>query len=145
MRWTNQYKQLPEQSAFHEAFRQLLITDHRFKHLRCYQEVNVQDLVEGYPHSNHHFDWYIYEWNTVIELHGEQHYKATSFGKQTYEDKQIGFHRMQYRDNLKATSAQEVGINYIAIPYKLKKKLSYELLEDLIRSDNANPWNGPRH
>jgi hypothetical protein len=105
-----------------------MINDTAFKNFSCYQEVNVRDLCPGYPHHNHHFDWYIEQLGLVVELHGAQHYKPTSYGALGVEDTLIGFRRAQYRDATKLAAALEAGLTYIAIPYTDEKKISYELI-----------------
>lgn len=79
-------------------------------------------------------DWYIDSLNVVIELHGEQHYKATSFGNESYNQKLVNFNNIRYRDNKKKTALIESGYTYIEIPYKSKSKLTAEFIKELIYS-----------
>lgn len=132
LRWANQWKELPNQSAFHEEVRQILTSDSFLKGLKCYQEVPVVDLIEDYPDYRHRFDWYIDELNTVIELHGEQHYKPVNFGGQGYEETVSLFKQNQRRDSLKKEAAENAGFNYIAISYVLRKKLNATLFKEII-------------
>lgn len=127
-----QYEQLTNQSQFHENLRTVLCTERPFSNFSCYQEVNVQDVFPDYEYNNHHYDWYIKELGLIIELHGNQHYKATSFGKQTHRETIIGFNLTKYRDAAKKGIAIESGYTYIEIPYKYKNKLSAKLLMELI-------------
>ena len=135
-KWKSQYWYNENASAFHEKFRQLLITDSRFRHLRCYQEVNVRDLIPWYEYTNHHFDWYVQELDLVIELHGNQHYKPTNYGNISAEDLLVNFRNSQFRDNSKATAAKTEKLTYIVIPYSLRNKLSYELVISLMDEPN---------
>lgn len=131
-RWVDQYKQLPNQSNFHETVRDLFRKDTWFRNLRCYQEVPVIDLIPGYSSNQHRFDWYIEELNIVLELHGEQHYKATNFGSMSYEEKTRAFAEGQMRDQLKKEAAVDAGFKYVAISYKEIAKLTGPYLKSLL-------------
>lgn len=131
-KWKNQYTKIDSASKFHEKIRIILVDDPWFKSFRCYQEVPVSGLVEGYPYNNHHIDWYIDELSTVIELHGAQHYKMTNFGNTGYEEASKSFNQMKYRDNLKKQTLLDAGYNYLEIPYKMKEKLNGKKLKELI-------------
>lgn len=122
-------------SKFHEKVRTIFRTEMPFKLLRCYQEVNVQDLFPAYFANGHHYDWYIKELNLIIELHGTQHYKATAFGAMSYEEKQRNFYRQQDRDNSKKTIALEHGVSYIEIPYD--KNITLEKILKHIGANNG--------
>ena len=129
--WINQYKRI-HSSNFHEKLRQIFVTDSFFKNLSCYQEVKVSALVPGYSSNMHCVDWYIEEFRLVIELHGEQHYKATNYGNASYEETQKNFNNIRYRDNLKKTALLNAGYEYIEIPYKSISKLDAEFLKNII-------------
>ncbi len=116
-RWKNQYHCLETSSQFHERARGIFCTDPRFKNLSCYQEVPVKDLCIDYPYKGHHFDWYIYEFGTVIELHGAQHYKPVNFSGIGYDDAVRQFRQGQFRDAMKQQAAVDAGFTYIEIPY----------------------------
>lgn len=131
-RWTDQFKELPNQSNFHEAVRAILRTDSWFKNFRCYQEVPVRDLIPDYSSSQHRFDWYIEELATVLELHGAQHYKATAFGAMSIEEKNRAFADGQMRDQLKREAVEAHDFKYRAISYKEISKLSGEYLKTLL-------------
>lgn len=69
------------------------------------------------------FDFYLPNYNTVIETHGEQHYKDTHgwFGMSLKEQ--------QKRDNIKKDFCLQNNINYVEIPYwAFKKKKNSALL-----------------
>ena len=80
----------------------------------------------------HCVDWYIEEFRLVIELHGEQHYKATNYGSTSYEKVQVNFNNIKYRDNLKKTALTEAGYEYIEISYKDKDKVTSEFIKKKI-------------
>lgn len=130
-KWNNQFSKL-NSSKFHEKLRQIFVTDSFFKNLSCYQEVKVSNLVPGYQSNQHAVDWYIEELMLVIELHGEQHYSPTNFGNSSFEQTNIAFNNIKYRDNLKKTALEENGYSYLEIPYKDVTKLSSEYLKDKI-------------
>lgn len=135
-KYKNQYTQLPNTSKFHEEFRQLAITEPKLKHLQCYQEVAVQDLVPMYEYKNHHFDWFIKELDLIVELHGKQHYKLTNYGNISADDMLVNFRNLQFRDGLKALAAKTLNYGYVAIPYTYYGKLSYSLLMSLAERAN---------
>lgn len=132
LRWANQYTTLPNQSNFHEDVRVIFATDPFFKGLKCYQEVPVYELIPDYFSHKHRFDWYIEELNTILELHGEQHYRPVNFGGQGFDETQISFKQSQQRDRLKKEFAEEAGFTYVAIPYVLRRRLSATLLKEII-------------
>jgi len=100
--------------------------------MRCYQEVNLANLVADYPHRNHHFDWFIDELQIVVELHGDHHYKVVNYGSMGYDEAKRNLRRIQDRDNFKKTAALEAGYLYVEIPYKEYKKLDADRLKHLI-------------
>ena len=46
-------------------------------------EFEIQYRIEGY--NKYRYDFYLIKYNTIIEVHGEQHYKYTGFAR-SYED-----------------------------------------------------------
>jgi len=60
------------------------------------------------------FDFYIYNYNLVIEYHGEQHYQK--IGKY-FESRGGGLEGRQYRDKIKKDFCSKEKIKYIEIPY----------------------------
>lgn len=130
-RWTNQYKALGNQSKFHEKVRALLQTDEILRSFSCYQEVPVKDLCQDYP-DTHWFDWYIEELGTVVELHGQQHYKVVNRGNVSYEQAQRDFEGIQSRDVQKKKAAIAAGLKYVEISYKEYPKLDAARLRELL-------------
>lgn len=134
--WKNQYYTYDSASKLHKKLKEIFTTDHFFKQLQCYQEVPVRDLVTSYPNGMDAIDWYIDEYNIVIECHGVQHYKMQSFGsKDSVFNQKKNFHNIQYRDNRKKTLLIDCGYDYLEIPYTdytklnsayLKQKIFYE-------------------
>ena len=131
-RWANQYEELSNQSNFHETVRYLFQTDQFFSNLSCYQEVPVHELIEDYSSHQHRYDWYIEELNTIVELHGEQHYNPTAFGHASFEAVQKAFQSSQKRDLLKKEAAEAAGFRYVCISYKEIKKITGAYLKTLL-------------
>lgn len=113
-------------SSFHIRFYNFLKEEVPFT---VRQEVNLRDLIPAYPYPNHHVDFYIPELMTIVEVHGQQHYKP-GFG-QTNMDWARGVER----DVSKADSLTKAGYIYIVIPYNCK---DYGALF-WAAFDNANP------
>lgn len=67
---------------------------------------------EWSSNPRYRYDFYLSDYNTIIEYNGEQHYKRSSCTgwKMTVEEQ-------QERDKIKQTEAEAQGINYFVIPY----------------------------
>lgn len=130
--WLNQFHYYPNASKFHNHVRDIFRTDTFFKNFNCFQEVPLSSLVLGYPNNKDAVDWYIDELNTVLELHGKQHYEQVLFGYKPFYEAKKDFHNIQYRDNRKKNYLIESGYNYVAISYKEAKNLSSEFLKNKI-------------
>ena len=128
----DKYKQIGSSSNFHEKIRSILIEDPFFKNLKCYQEVPVSYLCQGYFATNHHVDWYIEELRTVIELHGRQHYQRVNFGNKPYIESVMDFNNIRYRDNVKKTAILENDYEYVEISYKYADKITAEILKNFV-------------
>lgn len=119
--WKNQFFHYEHASKAHNALRKIFCEDNFFKQLKCFQEVLVSDLVTSYPNNFDAVDWYIDELNTVIELHGKQHYEMQSFGSSdSYFNQVKSFNNIRYRDNRKKTFLKDSGYNYLEVPYTQK-------------------------
>lgn len=136
--WKNQFFLYESASDFHNSIRDIFCTDSYFKQIQCFQEVPVVYLVNNYDSNQEAVDWYIESYNLVIELHGNQHYKATGFGNMSYSEKQVSFNNIRYRDNKKKTALINANYNYLEIPYKLKDKLNADFLKQLIYESIEN-------
>lgn len=131
-KWKNQFFLYENASDFHNNLKEIFCTDTYFKQIQCFQEVPVNNLVENYDSPLEAVDWYIESLNVVIELHGEQHYKMTSFGNTSFNQKKINFNNIKYRDNKKKTALINSGFNFIEISYKDKNKMNAEFIKNLI-------------
>ena len=131
--WKNQFFLYENASSFHNKVRSIFISDHFFKQLKCFQEVLMFDLVPSYPNRFDAVDWYIDELNTILELHGKQHYTMQSFGStDSYINQKKAFNNIKFRDNRKKTFLIENGFNYIEISYREISKLSSDYLKEKI-------------
>lgn len=130
--WKDQFFHYPNASNFHNRLRDIFRTDNYFKSLKCYQEVPLSGLVLSYPNNFDAVDWFIDELNTVIELHGKQHYEQTIFGYKSYDEAKKDFHNIQYRDNRKKTFLIDAGYNYVEISYKDAKKINSDYIKNKI-------------
>jgi hypothetical protein len=130
--WSDQFFHYPNASKFHNKLRDLFRTDTYFKNLKCYQEVPLSGLVSSYPNNYDAVDWFIDELNTVIELHGKQHYEQVLFGYKPYEEAKKDFHNIQYRDNRKKTFLIDAGYNYVEVSYKEAKKITSDYIKQKI-------------
>lgn len=133
-RWKTQFDQLTNQSKFHRKVGDILAVSPSFKSMKCYQEVPVIDLVESYPRPLHRVDWFIESLNTVLELHGAQHYRMVNWGNVGYQEALANFNAGRDRDSVKKYYLEDAGYRYIVIPYQLSDKLTDELLLELIYS-----------
>lgn len=130
--WKNQFFHYENASKFHNSLRHLFRTDSYFKSLNCYQEVPVSALVSTYPNNFDAVDWYIDELNTIIELHGKQHYEQVAFGYKAFDEIKKDFHNIQFRDNRKKTFLLDAGYNYVEISYKDAKKINSDFIKNKI-------------
>ena len=106
-------------SSYHRKMGQLL-EEMSFGGLGIYQEHIVRDICPDHPSPLDRFDFYIPSLNLVIEVHGEQHYKAATFGGISQQKADFNFAKGSLRDTDKALSAKKAGLIYIAFSYKDK-------------------------
>jgi hypothetical protein len=130
--WKNQFKTNSAASKFHNKVREIFATDPFFKLLSCWQELSVQELIPSYPKASQRFDWYIEELNTVVELHGGQHYHMVNYGNIGWDSAMANFEGIKERDAAKKWAAEEAGFSYKEIHYKHYPNLNGELLCKLI-------------
>ena len=64
----------------------------------------------------HYFDFYIPEYNLVLEYHGRQHYEFVPHFHKTEEN----FYYRLSKDKIKKESALSRGLNYISISYHIE-------------------------
>lgn len=73
------------------------------------------------------FDFYIPYINSIIEYHGEQHYKKTGY----FEKRAGGLEGLQYRDKIKKEFCIHNNIQYIEISYKEFENINKILKEKI--------------
>lgn len=72
------------------------------------------------------FDFYISEYNTVIEVNGEQHYEPVTFGGVDKKTALLNFKKQQKRDKIKEEYCQKYKINLLIISYEEIKNNSFK-------------------
>lgn len=73
------------------------------------------------------FDFYLPDYNMVIEYDGQQHFYPTRFGGISQERAEHNFKEVKRRDELKNLFCEEVGIKLLRISY-----LQYNEIEDIL-------------
>jgi len=81
------------------------------------EEVNVKKLFPEYGARNHHYDLVIPSYNLVIECHGEQHRKLTTFGEKDIVKAKENFVRQKWRDRAKEDIVWDNDWAYVKIWY----------------------------
>ena len=77
------------------------------------------------------FDFYLPEYNIIIEYDGEQHFKYSDSGWYTKEY----WNKRKQKDKYKTKWCQENNIPLIRIPYTEYENLSIELIQKLIEEE----------
>jgi len=78
------------------------------------------------------FDFYVPDYNLVIEYHGEQHYKSTGY----FEKNKNSFKERQYIDSIKKEFILKNKINNIKISYK-----EYNNIHNILNTKLYEDWN----
>lgn len=86
----------------------------RFIPQMCFSNFNI---------GIHYFDFYIPEYNLVLEFHGAQHYIFNEYFHKTLEE----FSYRQKKDQKKKEAALKNGLNYVSIKYTLIDELDLVL------------------
>ena len=79
------------------------------------------------------FDFYISEYNTLIEYQGEQHYKAIRRGKMSQDEALQNLKLIQKHDNIKRNYCTMNNINYIEIPYWENEDIENYIFDEFVR------------
>jgi len=69
------------------------------------------------------FDFYLPEYNMVIEYNGEQHYRPIGFGNKNEDMIQKEFETILDNDSIKEEYCIDNNIKYLMIPYYLKDRI----------------------
>lgn len=89
---------------------------------------------KNYPElGNQKFDFYLPEYNVLIEYDGKQHFEPT-FGKSEYT-RQLNYNILYESDNIKNefVKSNNYGLGMIRIPYTLKEGTYDKLLENALQ------------
>lgn len=89
-------------------------------------EKEKQFLDFSYPNSNRHprFDFYLPDYNRLIEFDGEQHYRDSS----EFWENPRSLEVIQEHDKLKNKYAKEKNIQLVRIPYTKRHQITLEML-----------------
>lgn len=139
-KWKNKHFVKEDASKLHLALQDILLNSPSFKNFQAYQEVPVSALVK--TKEILYIDWFIESLNVIIELHGIQHYKPTSFTNVGKTKTQFNFIAATHRDSKKKYLLKEAGYTFIEIPYTDLKLLNEQYLlnkiqEQLDERDNS--------
>lgn len=109
-----------------------------FSGFKVYQEYPVARIASSYGNSSHMFDWVVLDLHLVIECHGIQHYKPTSWTGEK-DEKAIWDHQdIKTRDKLKKDAAESAGWAYVEIPYSDYDKIDQDYIWDLYQDANQS-------
>lgn len=81
------------------------------------------------------YDFYLPDYNILIEYQGEQHYKPVPFGGDI-ENAKIKFRNQIKNDNIKRYYANTNNIKLIEISYKLSKIDIENLIKSSVKQSN---------
>lgn len=116
-------------SQLHIAVGEALRNSPYFQNYRIYQEYPVSRVNSDYYFSREHFDFVLPELHLVIEAHGMQHFRPSSFGREE-TDTLEKFSEQKKRDRRKRQAALEAGYLYLVVTYKELKKITGDFLWD---------------
>lgn len=88
--------------------------------------------------TKYRYDFYLPNYNTLIEYDGEQHYIPVNFGKWDEEELQRRFEIIQEHDRIKNEYCKQHNINLLRIPYWEKQNIEtiiYNYLQRLNERD----------
>ena len=123
-----------------------LISGHRCPHCsKSNFEFEVSGLLDkwGYLHNDEYwfddcrdilplpFDFYLNDFNVIIEADGEGHYKPIKYGDISEDELQKNFEKVQFHDSIKTKYCKDNNIPLIRIPYWERKNLGNFLLGEL--------------
>lgn len=78
------------------------------------------------------FDFYLPDYNLLIEFDGEQHFKPISFGSSKFDSAELNFQRTQLHDNIKTSYATDHNIKLLRISYNKLEEIEQVLTTNLI-------------
>jgi len=127
------YEYRDNASSLHKKVGDLLRTSFLFSNYSILQEYPVNQVNKSFPSGREKFDWVILELNTVIEIHGRQHFVPTDFSGDKDETEILqDFKDLQRRDREKKEAAESAGWKYILVKYNEVEDLTDVSLADHI-------------
>lgn len=107
-------------------------------------QYSQQKTYEGLAHKQLlRYDFYLPEYELLIEYQGIQHFKPTTFGGISKDKAIANLEQQQSRDELKRAHAKSLGIKLIEPTYKLATYKKIEAYLDreinIVRSNARNP------
>jgi hypothetical protein len=79
------------------------------------------------------FDFYLNDFNILIEFDGEDHYFPIQRGNKTVEDAEIDFIKRKVKDEIKTKYCKQNNIPLIRIPYWERDNIEYFLWDQLVK------------
>jgi len=79
-------------------------------------QVDFSTICSSLLHKGIVVDYWIPSLNCVIEVHGVQHYKPSSFGKDKVQTL-VDFNKQMNRDSKLVKLCDQYKLNYVEIPY----------------------------
>lgn len=83
------------------------------------QEVDLSKVTKSKAHSGIFLDFYIPEYNLAVEVHGIQHYKPSSFGRDSV-DTMVSYVKQLNRDDKLRNICLAKNIKLIEIPFDME-------------------------
>lgn len=122
-----------EKCSNRQSNRELMVEDFlRSKHINYIKEYKLSDCSDILPLP---FDFYLKDYNVLIEVDGEQHYIPIRFGGISYEKAENNFQKQQQRDEIKNKYCKRKRIPLLRISYIEIDNGSYkEILNNFIHS-----------
>lgn len=107
---------------------ELLKTIFNELNIKFISQYTFEDCINPQTNARLKFDFYLPEYNTLIEYDGAQHYKVS----EKWNDTQEKLRKRQYRDKLKNTFCYKKCLNLIRIPYWNYNKLNSKYVLSLL-------------
>lgn len=121
-------------SSLHRRALKILKETPPFSLNRILEEVACSKLFPDYPNNRDRYDIVLPDFKCVIELHGIQHFKLSTFGADAAKAL-IEFQSLKLRDAKKREIALLNGWTYLEIPYTDEKKFDGEYLLQLYQNN----------
>jgi hypothetical protein len=94
------------------------------RNIKVEQQYRIPNIV-----NRIHYDFYLPEYNILIEFHGKQHYEYIPHFHRNSED---GFLKQKNRDDIARYNAKHYKYNYLEFNYKQLKHMTVEDFETMV-------------